>query len=65
MRTSAGEGGRRSWSAPGRRRLVALALAGLAVVGGCGDDSDDLVPNEPEVGEEDREVVPGEGGPVD
>ena len=48
-----------------RRGLVALSMAGLVVVGGCSDDSDDLSPVEPEVGEEDTEVVPGEEGPVD
>lgn len=52
-------------SRPRRRRLVALALA-FAVLGACGGEgSDDLSPGEPEAGEEDTEVVPGEGGPVD
>lgn len=48
-----------------RLGLVALSVAGLVMVGGCSDDSDDLSPVEPEVGEEDTEVVPGEEGPVD
>ena len=48
-----------------RLGLVALSVAGLVMVGGCSDDNDDLSPVEPEVGEEDTEVVPGEEGPVD
>ena len=51
---------------PGRRRLTVLALAAvLGVVGACSEEGDDLAPSEPEVGEEDAEIVPGEGGPVD
>ena len=49
----------------GRRRLAALAIAVVAVTSGCGDEGDDLAPREPEVGEEDVEIVPGEDGPVD
>jgi hypothetical protein len=38
----------------------------VAVMGGCADEGGaDLSPVEPEVGEEDTEIVPGEGGPVD
>ena len=48
-----------------RSGLVALSVAGLVMVGGCSDDSDDLSPVEPEAGEEHNEVVPGEEGPVD
>ena len=46
-----------------RRPLAILTV--LVALAGCSDDDGDLVPNEPEVGEEDREIVPGEGGPVD
>lgn len=42
-----------------------MSMAGLVMVGGCSDGSDDLSPVEPEAGEEDNEVVPGEEGPVD
>lgn len=49
----------------GRRHLAVLAVAVGAVTGGCGDEGEDLAPVEPEVGEEDVEIVPGEGGPVD
>lgn len=50
---------------PRAGRLLALALV-VAVTGGCADEGgDDLSPAEPEAGEEDTEVVPGEGGPVD
>ena len=49
----------------GRRGLAALAFAVVAMTGGCGDEGDDLAPSEPEVGEEDVEIVPGEDGPVD
>ena len=48
-----------------RLGLVAVTVAGLVMVGGCSDDGDDLSPAEPEAGEEDNEVVPGEEGPVD
>lgn len=47
------------------RRVVLLLLASLTLTVGCADGSDDLLPAEPEVGEEDTEIVPGEGGPVD
>ncbi|HEV2068916.1 MAG TPA: hypothetical protein VGR26_03890 [Acidimicrobiales bacterium] len=48
------------------RRLVALALASTAVLGACaGEAGDDLSPVEPEAGEHDTEVVPGEEGPVE
>ena len=49
----------------GRRSLAVFALAVLAVAGACSDEGDDLSPSEPEVGENDTEVVPGEEGPVD
>ncbi|MDP8953387.1 MAG: hypothetical protein M3N37_00395 [Actinomycetota bacterium] len=66
MRASAGEVDQSSWGARSRLGLVALSMAGLAMVVGCSDrGDDDLAPAEPEVGEQDREVVPGEGGPVD
>ncbi len=48
------------------RRLVALALVSTAVFGACaGEAGDDLSPVEPEAGEQDTEVVPGEEGPVE
>ncbi len=51
---------------PGRRSLAVLAFAAvLGVIGACSEEGDDLAPSEPEVGEEDAEIVPGEGGPVD
>lgn len=50
----------------GRRSLAVLAFAAvLGVIGACSEEGDDLAPSEPEVGEEDAEIVPGEGGPVD
>lgn len=46
--------------------MAVLAFAAvLGVIGACSDEGDDLAPSEPEVGEEDAEIVPGEGGPVD
>ncbi len=49
-----------------RRRLVALALVSTAVLGACaGEAGEDLSPVEPEAGEHDTEVVPGEEGPVE
>lgn len=66
MSASTGKDRRAAWETRSRRRLVALSLAGLAGIVGCSDSGDeDLVPSEPEVGEDDREIVPGEGGPVD
>lgn len=65
MSASGPENDRPSWLGRSRLRLVALSVAGLVMVGGCSDDSDDLSPVEPEAGEEDSEIVPGEGGPVD
>ncbi len=51
---------------PLRLSFAALSMAGLAMAVGCSDHGgEDLVPSEPETGEEDREIVPGEGGPVD
>lgn len=50
---------------PVLRRVVVLVLASLTLTVGCADGSDDLSPTEPEVGEEDTEIVPGEEGPVD
>ncbi|HEV2068854.1 MAG TPA: hypothetical protein VGR26_03580 [Acidimicrobiales bacterium] len=48
------------------RRLVAFALVLTSVLGACaGEASDDLSPVEPEAGEHDTEVVPGEEGPVE
>ena len=48
------------------RRLVALALVCTAVLGACaGEAGEDLSPVEPEAGEQDTEVVPGEEGPVE
>ena len=48
-----------------RRGLASLAIAVIAMTGGCGNEREDLAPGEAEVGEEDVEIVPGEGGPVD
>ena len=50
---------------PWRLGLAVLAFTGLALTGACSDEGDDLRPSEPEAGEEDTEIVPGEGGPVD
>lgn len=48
------------------RALAVLAIAGATLVVGCADDGgDDLSPIEPEAGEQDTEIVPGEDGPVD
>ncbi len=44
--------------------MLALAAV-LGVIEACSEEGDDLAPSEPEVGEEDAEIVPGEGGPVD
>ena len=66
MSASRGKDRRAAWQTTSRRRLVAFSMAGVAAILGCSDGGDqDLVPSEPEVGEDDREVVPGEGGPVD
>lgn len=49
-----------------RRRMAVVLVGALTLVTGCSDgESDDLSPIEPEVGERDTEIVPGEGGPVD
>ena len=64
MSAPAPEGDRSGRRTRTRLGLVALSVAGLAMVGGC-SDGDDLSPVEPEAGEEDAEVVPGEEGPVD
>lgn len=42
-----------------------MVLVVLALTGACSDGGGDLSPSEPEVGENDSEVVPGEGGPVE
>lgn len=47
------------------RRLVVLALVSTAALGACAEAGDDLSPVEPEAGEHDTEVVPGEEGPVE
>ena len=47
------------------RRLVAFALVSTALLGACAEEADDLSPVEPEAGEHDTEVVPGEEGPVE
>lgn len=47
------------------RRLIAFALMSTAVLGACAEAGDDLSPVEPEAGEHDTEVVPGEEGPVE
>lgn len=50
---------------PRWRRAAALLLT-VSLLGGCGGEGDeDLSPVEPEAGENDTEVVPGEEGPVD
>lgn len=50
----------------GRNRTnAALMTAVVLLAGACSDGGDDLRADEPEVGEEDAEVVEGEGGPVD
>lgn len=56
---------RRNGWAPRRLRLLLISVASLTLAVGCTDGGDDLSPLEPEVGEDDTEIVPGEGGPVD
>lgn len=51
--------------APLVRRFAVLLIAAALIAGGCSDEGDDLVPTESERGEDDAEIVPGEGGPVD
>lgn len=46
-------------------RTASALLAAALLLGACSDDGDDLRADEPEAGEDDAEVVPGEGGPVD
>ena len=47
------------------RRAVSLLMATALLLGACTGGADDMGGGEPETGEDDREVVPGEGGPVD
>jgi hypothetical protein len=56
------------WHVSARRHrcLAAVCIVAGLTAGACSDDDGgDLSPPEPEAGEEDTEVVPGEGGPVE
>lgn len=46
-----------------RLGLGTVLISVLLATGACSED-DDLSPTEPEAGEQDNEIVPGEGGPV-